>query len=51
MQIKNYEGQYEISDDGRVFSCERKLKSKNRWGKMIKILKRKELKYTLSQRS
>ena len=39
--IKGYEGLYEVSDDGRVFSCERKVKGGHN---NLRLVRRKELK-------
>ena len=43
--IKGYEEVYEVTDDGKVFSCERKVRN----GKGLRTLKRKELKRQLSR--
>ncbi len=42
--IKGYEELYEVSDSGKIFACEKKVKRKNHNKDFIFIHKRKELK-------
>lgn len=44
LPVKGYEGLYEVSNWGRVFRCKGSVEKKNRWGKYIYSIRRRELK-------
>lgn len=47
IDVKDYEGLYQVSNLARVKSVERYVESSNQWGKYIRRIKEKILKPTL----